>query len=224
MKKWFSMDNPVIRALDTMADLIILNILVVICCFPILTAGPAMAAMHYVLMKIVRGEDGYIFRDYFKAFKQNFKQGFAVGFVMLLIVIFLGCDYVIFSQYQEGYSSWLEIIVIGVTILASLGGIYIFPVMARYEDRLGVIVRNSYIMALCNLPKTVLMLAATLLPVVMSVYIPQMGLFMLVLGFSAPGLLCAYFYQRIFYKAEGKDADGEPLEPVEDSGDKQQEL
>ena len=67
--KLFDLDSPVMRFLSKMADLMILNILTMICCLPLFTAGAAFTALHYVCLKMVRNEEGYIAKSYFKAFK-----------------------------------------------------------------------------------------------------------------------------------------------------------
>ena len=56
------------------ADFILLNLLTLVCSLPIITFGAAYTAKYYVSMKIVRGEEGTLFKAYFKAFKDNFKQ------------------------------------------------------------------------------------------------------------------------------------------------------
>ena len=62
MGKIFEMDSPVMRFLNRLGDLMILNFLMIVCCIPVVTAGAAFTAMHYVLLKIVRGEEGYLLR------------------------------------------------------------------------------------------------------------------------------------------------------------------
>ncbi|MBO5999901.1 MAG: YesL family protein, partial [Lachnospiraceae bacterium] len=71
MGNLFSMDSPLMKVLSRVADLLILNLLTVVCCIPVITAGAAFSAMYYVLLKMVRGEEGYIVKQYFKAFKEN---------------------------------------------------------------------------------------------------------------------------------------------------------
>ena len=39
------------------ADLIIVNLLCVLCCLPIVTMGASLTALHYVTMKMVRNEE-----------------------------------------------------------------------------------------------------------------------------------------------------------------------
>ena len=53
------------------ADMIILNLLTLVLSIPIVTFGAAYTAKYYVSMKIVRGDEGTLFKPYFKAFKEN---------------------------------------------------------------------------------------------------------------------------------------------------------
>ena len=80
----FNYDNPVWRFIGKLGDLMILNILWVICSIPIFTMGASTTAVYYVTMKLVRGDDGYTLRNYFKSFKDNFKQATVICLLMLL--------------------------------------------------------------------------------------------------------------------------------------------
>ena len=54
MGKFFDMDSPIMRFLNRVGDLMILNLLMIVCCIPVITVGAAFTAQHYVLLKIVR--------------------------------------------------------------------------------------------------------------------------------------------------------------------------
>lgn len=51
MGRFFDLDSPLMSALNKLADLIILNILVIICSLPVFTIGASMTALHYVVLK-----------------------------------------------------------------------------------------------------------------------------------------------------------------------------
>ena len=69
LKKLFDMDNPVMQALSTAADLLVLNMLTLLCCLPVVTAGAALTALHDVVYKIVLHEETYPYRMFFPAFR-----------------------------------------------------------------------------------------------------------------------------------------------------------
>ena len=47
MDRFFNMDNKFFTFMSRVADLIILNILCIVCCIPIVTIGPYISAMFY---------------------------------------------------------------------------------------------------------------------------------------------------------------------------------
>ena len=89
----FNLDSPVMQALGKVADLMWLNVLTMICCIPVITIGPSLTAMHYMALKIVRNEECYITRGFFKSFKENFRQGVVIGIITLFITFILVGDF-----------------------------------------------------------------------------------------------------------------------------------
>ena len=96
--KIFDIDGPVIQFLNKMADLMLINILTMVCCIPIITAGAAFTAMHYMALKIVRDEECYITRGYFKSFRENFRQSTIIWLLLLLVAVILGMDFYIIEK------------------------------------------------------------------------------------------------------------------------------
>ena len=109
--KIFDLDSPLMNVLNKMADLMWLNILTLICCIPIITAGAAFTSMHYVALKIVRNEESYITRSFFKSFKTNFRQATLIWLLILLIAAVLGGDYYIITKSGIQFSSVLVILI-----------------------------------------------------------------------------------------------------------------
>ena len=82
--KIFDLDSPLMNVLNKMADLMWLNILTLICCIPVITAGAALTSMHYVALKIVRNEESYITRSLFlNPFKTNFRQATLIWLLLM---------------------------------------------------------------------------------------------------------------------------------------------
>ena len=98
MGRIFDMDSPVMRFLGRLADLMILNLVTLLCCLPVVTIGASLTAMHYVLLKMVRNEESYIVRSFFKSFKQNFKQATVIWLIILLFLVIFGADIMIINN------------------------------------------------------------------------------------------------------------------------------
>lgn len=130
----FKFDSPVMHFIGKVADMIILNLLCLVCCLPIVTVGASFSAKYYVSMKLVKGEEVTVIKPFFKAFKENFKQATKIWGIILVIGLVLAFDWVwIFSL---GYGSVKPIFL----ILLAVASVYltafflsVFPFIARYE-------------------------------------------------------------------------------------------
>ena len=85
----FSMDNAFFRFMGRLTDLVWINILTLVCCLPVITAGAAISAMYKVLIKIAMENVGGLTRMYFGAFKNNFKQATKIWIPTLLIMLIM---------------------------------------------------------------------------------------------------------------------------------------
>ena len=69
--------------LRVLCDLMVLNVLWLICCIPIITVGPATSALCCVSLKLARGEPTATVRTFFEALKQNFVRALLLGLIGL---------------------------------------------------------------------------------------------------------------------------------------------
>ena len=127
-------DSPAMNFLSTVADLIIVNILFIICSIPIVTIGAAYSAKYYVAMKIIRGEGTGVFVPFFKAFAKNFKQATVVWLIMLVAIalIILDWRWIILTGWNSVHFMY-RIGVIAFSVFAWLMMITIFPTISRYK-------------------------------------------------------------------------------------------
>ena len=83
MKKSSSIDNPFFRLMGAIGDLVVLNILWLLCCLPVVTAGASTLALFAIVHKIAAGEDYRTASGFFNAFRRDFKQATALWLVVL---------------------------------------------------------------------------------------------------------------------------------------------
>lgn len=148
-----NLDSPILSFLSTVADFMILNIMFIICCAPIITIGPAFSALYTIMMREVRHENGYIFKPFLKAFKNNFKQSFLLSVLYLLVGGSL--LYGIRFWWKESSSSTFDHVIlivagiVGICYILSL--LYVFALNARFENTVLKTVKNALILAVFNL-------------------------------------------------------------------------
>jgi len=205
MSKIFDLDSPFMRVLNRIADLMILNFLVMICCLPIFTIGAAFTGMHYVLLKTVRGEEGYLVRGFFKSFKQNFKQATVLWLLMLLVILVYVGDFLIFTYSGVKFPTILMIAILAIAIVFLMVAVYVFPILSRFDNTIKNTLKNAFCMAILNLPKTLLMIVLLVLPLVIMYFSAYATIFVILFGISAPAYASACLYSGIFKKFEPEE-------------------
>lgn len=173
----------------------------IIFCIPL---GAALTAMHFVLLKIVRDEESYITRSYFKSFKENFKQSSILMVLQFVIGGILFLDFLITS----GRGNIFRYIFFAIALVLYMASLYIFPLQAKFVNTLPGTIKNAFLMSIMALPRTLAMVVITLLPVLL-LYFLDYKIFPLIFlfGFAGPGFLCAGLYSDTFKKFEPRQEE-----------------
>lgn len=215
MKGLFNYEGPVMSAMSRLADLIWLNILTLICCIPVVTAGAALTALHYMTIKMVRKEECYITRGYFKSFLQNFKQATLIWLIILVGILVISGDYYILnSGFLELPKAFL-IVIIAVGFLFFMMTIYVFPVLARFENNIRNTIKNAFFMSILNLPRTILIILIYAVPFVVILLTPSVLPIIFLAGLSVPVYVASYMFVKVFKKFEPQE-ESEEREGVEE--------
>jgi uncharacterized membrane protein YesL len=98
----FDYDSPIIRFLNKGADLLILNILFIVCSLPVVTIGASLTAMYAVNLRSVRYGDGYVVQTFFKSFKQSFVQATIAWIIVAACGLLIFFDIRFWSVMGEG--------------------------------------------------------------------------------------------------------------------------
>ena len=194
MDRFFNMDNKFFTFMSRVADLIILNLLCIVCCIPVVTIGPSIAAMFYVTLKMVRNEESYIVRGFFKSFKQNLKQGIVINLIMLAAALLLYFDISICRSTPGTIGKVLMVLFMMILVVYLMIFLYIKNTFT-----------NAFLMSIRHLPYTALMILVTAAPVLVffipSAQVQSMVILLLVLiGFSGIAYINSHFFVKIFDK------------------------
>ena len=217
MGRFFNMDNKFFVFMGKIADFCMLNLLCIICCIPIVTAGASLTALYYVTMKMVRNEEAYIFRSFFRSFKQNFKQATVINIIMLAAAALLYIDTNIAGKMGQPAGKILGMIFAAFTLLYVMILLYVYPLLAKFYNSVKNTFKNAILMAIRHLPYTILMLLICACPILI-LFIPsfqiQMSLIMLVILFG-PAVIAygnSHFFVKIFDKYIPKELTPEETE------------
>lgn len=200
--------------MSKVADLCILNIICVVCCIPVITAGASITAMYYVTLKMVRNEEAYIVRSFFKSFKQNFKQATIINLIMLLIGLVLYVDLNVSKAMQGGAGQIFHVIFMTFALIYFILFLYVYPVLARFYNTIKNTIKNALFMAIRHLPYTVVMVLIAVCPLLLLLvksYQIQSTLFVLFLlmGFALIAYCNSYFLAKIFDNYMPKEEAGQ---------------
>lgn len=199
MRWLFDMENPVMRALSTTADLIMLNLLTILCCLPVVTVGAALTALNTAAIKIVRGEETAPVKDYFRAFRVNFKKGTVLGLIFLLVFAVLLVDYLAAGNAV----SILRPVIAAIALLVLMLGQYAFAMLARYENTLRGTLKNALLLSIGYFPRTLGMAVFAAALWLLAIQFLRYGAPILFLfGFSLPCYVTILLLRKVFDNLE----------------------
>ena len=146
-----------------LCDLMLLNILWMVCCLPIVTIGASTAAMHSVARKMAACEYYTVWRDFWHGFRENWKQGTAVTVILGLMLAVSWADFNI-GIHRSGLSG---IACQFVGVLGMIAAVFMlslaFPVLTRYRLPLKMVLKDAALLSLANPHIVIAGLAATAL-------------------------------------------------------------
>lgn len=235
MSSIFNLDGPFFRFMSKVADVIMLGMIALVFCIPVITIVPTITAVYYITLKTVRDEEGYLWRSFWKSFKMNFKQGVIIELIFAVIALVLTVDIKYF--YNTGIVQGNDVyrilfaVMLGVAFIAVITLLYVFPVLAKFENSVKGILRNSMFMAVRHLPATIGVIAITLIAGFAVYMIPPLILFMIAIW----AFVNSYIFVKIFdnyIKSDDKDpddfeitksdeADSEELDEKKETSDKE---
>ena len=193
------------RFLGEIFDLIVLNLLTVLCCLPVLTAGAAMTAMYYVLFHKVNRQDEGVVRPFLKSFKENFRQATVIWMLLLAACVLVAADIRIRNVNPDSFlgRGIGTFLLLPAAVLLCIF-IYVFPILSRFSNTIARTIINAMAAALVYFPRTILM-AAILGSYALAFWNFPLRLtpLLLLFGFVFPWYFCALLYKKVLLEMEG---------------------
>ena len=151
----------IIRILTHIFDFILLNILWLLTSIPIVTLGTATAALYSVMMSVVEKKEGYIIKDYWKAFCRNFKQSTVVWILLLFLGACLWFDLTLIGVVPGLFRQIGTVVLGAVLIFYFMECIFVFPLIAKFENSTGNMIKNALLIPVSRLPYALMILFMT---------------------------------------------------------------
>lgn len=156
--KFFSVESPLYKFMQSLWDILKLNFMWIIFCIPIVTIGGSTIAAFSVLLRMSEDQEGNVIKDFWKAFRENWKQGIFIG---LLPPICFEAVFLDFQLYNAVENGGLGILIVGCfsAYIFIFCLIYVFPLLARYDNTVINSIKNSFRIGMKFFGRTFLLLA-----------------------------------------------------------------
>lgn len=221
MKKT-NIDSPFYRTMGKLGDLVFANVLWLVCCLPVVTAGASTLGLFTVMNKMAAKEDYSVRTDFFKAFRRDFKQGTALWLVVLVGGL-AGFRGLFLATAQESTTNGILaaasfLLLVGVGCCGSWG----FALLARFAYPKALLaLADGGRMTLANLLPSVGVLAflcwMPLLAKAAPAWFVYLAPLMLLVGGSGSALGMAALMRPAFAQLEQAGRKEEPAEEKEET-------
>ena len=164
-------ESPLMQFLGKVADLMMLNVLLLLCSLPVVTAGAALTATFKVTQDLVLQEDRGIIKRFFTTFRNEFKQSTGLWLLLLLFYGILAYDIFLVYLYCEGGLATTLYVFLGFLVfLVTAVAVYAFSLLARYENRLRHHIRNACFLVIGKIHRTVPAVLLAVIPVAVPIF------------------------------------------------------
>ena len=199
MGEFFNPEKGIWVWLSTLVDVCGLSIVWTFLCMPVVTAGPATAALYYTVVKCVRGRESGAFGCYFRSFRANFKTGLWTTLAVLpAAALLLGLHHIArWYGTRAGGVLYLLYVAQYFALMIPAGVLsWLFPLLGRFDYRVRDLFGAAFRLTVLHLPSTVVVVLLTAQAAVFCVQYWWPVLFL-------PGVvmvLASLFTERIFQK------------------------
>lgn len=163
MEKKSISDISVFRIATYVANIMLLNILFLLCSIPIVTIGVSYTSMCAVARKLST-KDVLVFKTFFKAFKENIKQCSLVWLIILLPILLLTIEYSLLSQVSSEVPLFVYVTILIPSLFIAVYFTWVFIQPAYFELTLKQQFKNAFLFMLRLIPQDVVILVLNIFP------------------------------------------------------------
>ena len=153
----FSPDSGLMITMTQLTDSIFLSLFWILGCMPVVTIGASCAALYDAAFRGFRRGEKHCWQRFWLVFRENWKGGIVPTVLFLALLCLLGKAMIlVWNAAATGAISWMLFSAagfLGVTILGVLS--LTCPVLSRFENSLGGLLKNTALLGLANLPRTI---------------------------------------------------------------------
>lgn len=207
----FRLNSPIMQLMAKLFDLILLNLVFLVCCLPVVTIGASCTALHTLCLKYADGDEPPVLATFFTAFRKNFAQATLSWLVLFAAGAFVYLDTGLAARTGAGGVP-MQVLLAAASLVLLGVGLYLFPIQARYQNTIRANYRNALLLAIRHFPRTVLLALTVLVPMAVLLYgstqvFLLLGILMLLMGGSVIAGIQARILLPIFRQHENEGGD-----------------
>lgn len=203
MSNIFHIDSKLNKFLTLFVNLVILNLLWILCCIPVFTAGAATAAVYQVEFQYLTRKDDAAVRPFFLAFGENFRQATPFWILQLAVGSMLMAE-IFYLSSSEGGLLLMALVLVLIVFLA-LGNFY-YGLIARYRTSGKQALWNGLGLTLRHPLQSVSVALLNAFPAILLMLNPRrffaMGILWGLLGFSLIAFAISWIMLHVFKNYE----------------------
>lgn len=139
-------------------DLVVLSFFFLLASLPVVTLGPAAAALYYTSVKCLRRGEGSPYRSFWTSFRQNLRPGIGATVILLLAALALDALFVFLTMAAAtGSAAWTVARWAFLVFLLLPAAMYalVFPLLSRFTCTTGSLLANALRLTVRHLPAAV---------------------------------------------------------------------
>ena len=203
----FSIDGKLWRFLSKMADLIIVNVIFIICSIPVITIGASKTALYEVARKIRRDEESSILKNFFSSFKKHFKKSTIIWLMYLLCMVMIGVNLYACIFIRMGLLTTIFMMATAMVLfVVNITFVYTIMLVVYEDENLKVSLLKGGGLAIANLPFSILMITMEIMPFILlffyTHYWSYIFTFCVIIGFSLIEFVNSHLLDKILSRVE----------------------
>ena len=152
----FHPDSALMLTMTQITDCIFLSLFWILGCFPVVTVGASFAALYDASFRAFRQGEKNSWQRFFHVFRTNWRAGILPTAVFLAVLAMAGWGMIqvwnaavaeIISWTLFSGAAFFAVLVLGIVSV-------LFPMLSRFENTTAGLLRNTVLLSLGNLPRT----------------------------------------------------------------------
>lgn len=198
----FSSDSKLTVVLNTLGNLMVLNVLALICMIPVVTAGASLTALYTMTMRIVRKEEGTIIKGFLGAFKDNLKNSTIIWLIGGGLLVFMTFDIWLLRSVMGTFGFAYRVLLVVLMLFIGMVLMNALALTARFENTVKNTLKNAVVIVASHMLQSILMQVVSLLPILLLFISMRFISVDILIGLSGPSWLTSIYFCSLFHTFE----------------------